>query len=153
MSKLIDKQLQVSAIENGTVLDHITADKLFKVIEILELEKIGGQITFGTNLDSKLLGKKAIIKISDKYFKDDEINRIALIAPQAKINIIRDYEVIEKRVISLPEEIRGIVKCANPMCVTNHQRIETRFTTLQTEDSVLLKCHFCEKVTNTKNII
>ncbi len=153
MSKLIDKQLQVSAIENGTVLDHIPADKLFKVIEILELEKIGGQITFGTNLDSKLLGKKAIIKISDKYFKDDEINRIALIAPQAKINIIRDYEVIEKRVISLPEEIRGIVKCANPMCVTNHQRIETRFTTLQTEDSVLLKCHFCEKVTNTKNII
>ena len=88
----IGKELKVSAIKNGTVLDHIPANQLFKVINILNLDNCPHQITFGTNLDSKLLGKKAIIKIADRYFEDDEINRIALVAPQAKINIIRDFE-------------------------------------------------------------
>ncbi len=101
----MEKHLKVSAIKNGTVLDHIPADQLFKVIDILGLSCSGNQITFGTNLDSKLLGKKAIIKIADRYFEADEINRIALIAPEAKINIIRDFEVVEKRVLSIPNSI------------------------------------------------
>ena len=95
----MEKHLKVSAIKDGTVLDHIPADQLFKVIDILGLSKIPNQITFGTNLDSKLLGKKAIIKITDTYFVDTDINRIALIAPQAKINIIHNFEVVEKRVL------------------------------------------------------
>ncbi|MDD4293409.1 MAG: aspartate carbamoyltransferase regulatory subunit, partial [Bacteroidales bacterium] len=126
----MEKQLKVSAIKNGTVLDHIPADQLFKVIDILGLSRSSNQITFGTNLESKLLGKKAIIKISDKFFKDDDINRIALIAPQAKINIIHDFEVVEKKVLSIPASIEGIAKCMNPACVTNHQNILTRFTTI-----------------------
>ena len=126
----MEKQLKVSAIKDGTVLDHIPADQLFKVIDILGLSKIPNQITFGTNLDSKLLGKKAIIKIKDTYFEDIDIDRIALIAPQAKINIIHNFEVVEKRVLSVPTEIRGIAKCMNPACITNHQDIETSFTTL-----------------------
>ena len=112
------KKLKVSAIENGTVLDHIPANQLFKVINILELTKCQNQITFGTNLDSKLLGKKAIIKVSDRYFADDEINKVALVAPLAKINIIKNFEVVEKRIISVPEEISGIAKCSNPKCIT-----------------------------------
>ena len=112
------KKLKVSAIENGTVLDHIPANQLFKVINILELTKCQNQITFGTNLDSKLLGKKAIIKVSDRYFADDEINKVALVAPLAKINIIKNFEVVEKRIISVPEEISGIAKCSTPKCIT-----------------------------------
>ena len=99
MENNIRKELKVSAIKNGTVLDHIPANQLFKVINILNLNMCINQVTFGTNLDSKILGKKAIIKITDKYFKDEEINKIALIAPQAKINIIKDFEVDRKSVV------------------------------------------------------
>ena len=82
------KKLIVSAIENGTVFDHIPANQLFKVISILGLQDCQNQVTFGTNLDSKLLGKKAIIKVSDRFFEETEINKVALVAPEAKINII-----------------------------------------------------------------
>lgn len=148
----MEKQLKVSAIKNGTVLDHIPADQLFKVIDILGLSRSSNQITFGTNLESKLLGKKAIIKISDKFFKDDDINRIALIAPQAKINIIHDFEVVEKKVLSIPASIEGIAKCMNPACVTNHQNILTRFTTITDSPDVKLLCRYCEKITDLKNL-
>ena len=70
-------ELKVTAIENGTVIDHIPANALFKVVKILNLEKEHNQVTFGTNLDSKKLGKRAIIKISDRFFEDSEINKIA----------------------------------------------------------------------------
>ena len=123
------KELKVSAIKNGTVLDHIPANQLFKVISILGLKDCANQITFGTNLDSKLLGKKAIIKVADRFFEEAEINRVALVAPDAKINIIKDFEVIEKKVLHVPDEIVGIVKCANPKCITNHQPITTKFKT------------------------
>ena len=93
------KELKVSAIKNGTVLDHIPANQLFKVISILGLKSCNNQITFGMNLDSKLLGKKAIIKVSDRFFEETEINKVALVAPDAKINIIREFEVIEKKVL------------------------------------------------------
>ena len=107
-------KLKVSAIKEGTVIDHIPAKNLFKVISILGLDTITNQITFGTNLDSKKLGGKAIIKVSDKFFADNEINKIALIAPHAKLNIIRDYEVVEKKIVETPSTIIGIVKCFNP---------------------------------------
>lgn len=146
------KELKVNAIKNGTVLDHIPASQLFKVINILNLSRCPHQITFGMNLDSKLLGKKAIIKIADRCFEDDEINRIALVAPQAKINIIRNFEVVEKRVISVPEHITGIVKCVNPKCITNHQPVPTRFDTLYEDGRLKLHCHFCEKITDSDNL-
>ncbi|HOC04717.1 MAG TPA: aspartate carbamoyltransferase regulatory subunit, partial [Bacteroidales bacterium] len=113
------KQLLVSAIESGTVIDHIPASSLFKVIKILGLDRIRNQITFGTNLESKTSGKKAIIKIAGKFFEDDDIDRIALVAPKAKLNIIRDYQVIEKRVVEVPDTINAIAKCMNPKCITN----------------------------------
>ena len=122
-----DKKLEVSAIENGTVIDHIPANALFKVISILNLDKMDKQITFGTNFDSKKLGKKAIVKLSDTFFMDKEINKIALVAPQAKLNIIRNYKVVEKKVVEVPEEIIGIAKCMNPKCITNNEKITTKF--------------------------
>jgi len=140
------KELKVSAIKDGTVIDHIPAKNLFKVISILELEKIKTQITFGTNLESKKLGLKAIIKISDKFFKDKDINRIALVAPEAKLNIIKDYNVVEKKIVEVPDLIVGIAKCFNPKCITNHEAITTKFT-VESKKEVSLKCLYCEKIT------
>ena len=111
------KELKVSAIKNGTVIDHIPAKDLFKVIRILGLDRIDTPVTFGNNLDSQKFGKKAIIKVSDKFFEDKEINKIALIAPTANLNIIRDYEVKEKRPVELPATVKGICKCINPKCI------------------------------------
>jgi aspartate carbamoyltransferase regulatory subunit len=145
------KQLSVSAIENGTVIDHIPAKNLFKVIQILRLDHIDNQITFGTNLESKKLGKKAIIKISGKFFEDEDINRIALVAPDAKLNIIRDYEVVEKKVVEVPDTIVGIAKCMNPKCITNYEQVTTRFRVIS-KKNVSLKCHYCEKITNQENM-
>ncbi|MCA1756192.1 MAG: aspartate carbamoyltransferase regulatory subunit [Bacteroidales bacterium] len=145
------KQLNVSAIENGTVIDHIPASNLFKVIQILGLDSINNMITFGTNLESKKLGKKAIIKLAGIYFEDDDINRIALVAPEAKLNIIKDYEVIEKSVVVVPDEIRGIARCVNPKCITNFESVETKFRVMN-KKSVSLKCHYCEKITDQDHL-
>lgn len=145
------KQLSVSAIQNGTVIDHIPARNLFKVISILGLDHIDSQITFGTNLESKKLGRKAIIKISDKYFEDEDINRIALVAPDAKLNIIRDYEVVEKKEVEVPDIIVGIAKCMNPKCITNFEPVTTRFRVVS-KKNVALKCYYCEKITNQENL-
>ncbi len=145
MSKLKKGELVVSAIENGTAIDRIPPQNLFKVISILGLEKINAQITFGNNLDSKKLGKKAIIKITDKFFDDEEINKIALVAPEAKLNTIRDYQVVEKREVEVPDEVTGIVKCVNPKCITNNEQITTKFY-VTAKRPVTLKCHYCEKM-------
>ena len=91
------KELVVSALENGTVLDHIPAENVYKALDILDLKGIESQITIGINLTSKAQGKKGIIKIEDKFFEDDELNKLALIAPKATVNIIRDFKVMEKK--------------------------------------------------------
>jgi aspartate carbamoyltransferase regulatory subunit len=145
------KQMSVSAIQNGTVIDHVPAMYLFKVIQILGLDRIDNQITFGTNLESKKLGRKAIIKISGVYFEDEDINRIALVAPDAKLNIIRDYEVVEKKVVVVPDTITGIAKCMNPKCITNYEHVTTKFKVVSRKN-VALKCHYCEKITNQENL-
>ena len=144
-------KLKVSAIKDGTVIDHIPAKNLFKVISILGLDTIENQITFGANLDSGKLGTKAIIKVSDKFFEDNEINKIALFAPYAKLNIIRDYEVVEKRIVEIPDVINGIVKCFNPQCITNHERISTCFKVIS-KKNLELKCKYCEKITSEEQI-
>lgn len=146
-----DKKLQVSAIKDGTVIDHIPANNLFKVINILNLDKIETQMTFGSNFESKKLGLKAIIKLSDVFFEDDDINKIALVAPEAKLNIIKNYKVVEKKVVTVPDNIKGIAKCMNPKCITNHEGIKTKFTVISKKD-VAIKCHYCEKITDAEHM-
>lgn len=97
--------LQVAALCNGTVIDHIPNDKLFTIVRLLGLEYMGNNITIGFNLESQKLEKKGIIKIADKYFSNEELNRIAVVAPNVLLNIIKDYEVIEKREVVLPKQI------------------------------------------------
>ena len=146
------KELVVSALENGTVLDHIPAENVYKALEILNLKGIESQITIGINLVSKVHGKKGIIKIADKFFEDEELNKLALIAPKATVNVIRDFKVVEKKKLEMPKEVVGIAKCRNPKCVTNHQPIKTRFVTVTKGDEIQLLCHFCEKITTTKYV-
>jgi aspartate carbamoyltransferase regulatory subunit len=142
----MDRALQVSAIKDGTVIDHIPAERLFDVINILGLFNVQEMITFGTNLDSKQLGKKGIIKVANRFFQGEEIDKIALIAPHANLNIIKNYEVIEKRVVEIPSEIVSIAKCFNPKCITNNEKVKTRFAVIS-ENPIELKCRYCEKIT------
>ena len=139
------KELKVAALRNGTVIDHIPADKLFKVVSILHLDTTLNQITLANNLDSAKIGSKGLIKISERALAEDETNKIALIAPNAKINIIKEFEVVEKRPLVLPDEIKEIVQCSNPVCITNNQPVTTRFHVLKSEDEIILKCHYCER--------
>ena len=146
------KELVVSALENGTVLDHIPAKNIYKALDILNLKGVENQITIGINLASKLHGQKGIIKIADKFFEDDELNKLALIAPKATVNVIKGFKVVEKKVLKIPAEVTGIAKCQNPKCVTNHQPIKTRFTTLEKDGKIKLLCHFCEKTSGLKGL-
>ena len=138
------RELQVAALENGTAIDHIPPSQLFKVAKLLGLENMDNTITIGNNFQSKKMGCKGVIKISDKFFEEDEINRIALIAPKVILNIIRDYEVVEKKEVRMPDELHGIVKCANPKCITNNEPMPTLFHVID-KDNCIVKCHYCEK--------
>lgn len=146
-----NKELQVSAIKNGTVIDHIPNDQLFKVINILGLQNYDSTITFGKGYESSKLSKKGIIKIADKFLSDDEVNKLALISSTVKINIIRDYEVVEKKKVNIPDTVVGIVRCVNPKCITNHEQVTTRFKVVN-KDNISLKCHYCEKITDKEHI-
>ena len=139
------KELQVAALENGTVIDHIPPHQLFKVAALLELDKMkNNTITIANNLPSNKFGSKGMIKISDKFFDDTEINRIALVAPNVILNVIRNYEVVEKKQVSLPDEIVGLVKCNNPKCITNNEPMATVFNVTDKQRGII-RCHYCDK--------
>ena len=146
------RELQVAALENGTAIDHIPPSQLFKVAKLLGLEKRDNTITIGNNFQSKKMGCKGVIKISNKFFEEDEINRIALIAPKVILNIIRDYEVVEKKTVTLPDELVGLVKCNNPKCITNNEPMPSRFEVIDKEKGTI-KCRYCERKINKEDII
>jgi aspartate carbamoyltransferase regulatory subunit len=138
------KELQVAAIKNGTVIDHIPAEKTYQVVKLLKLEELNEPVTIGYNLPSSKLGSKGIIKISDKYFTDEEINRLSVVAPNIVLNIIRDYEVVEKRRVETPDELKGIIKCNNPKCISNNEPMRTWFNVMDKAHGIV-KCHYCDK--------
>lgn len=148
-----NKELIVSALENGTVLDHIPAENVYKALDILDLKGLESQITIGINLNSKLYGKKGIIKIADKFFEDEELNKLALIAPNATVNIIKGFQVVEKKKLEMPAVVEGIAKCMNPKCITNHQPVKARFTTVKNGNEILLHCHYCEKNSDIRGLL
>ena len=143
--------LQVSALCNGTVIDHIPADKLFAVVNLLDIPTMSNNVTIGYNLESKKLGKKGLIKIADRFFTDDEINKISVIAPNVVLNTIRNYNVVEKREVKMPDEIHNIIKCNNLNCITNNEPMETHFY-VANRDTHTLKCRYCEKEVSLDDI-
>ena len=138
------KERLVAAIENGTVIDHIPAEKTYQVVSVLGLEKLTTPVTIGNYFESKKIGKKGIIKVSDRFFTDAEISQLSVVAPKAVLNIIHDYEVSEKKMVETPDEIRGIVKCNNPVCITNNEPMETVFNVVDKEHGII-KCRYCDK--------
>ena len=138
------KERLVAAIENGTVIDHIPAEKTYQVALLLGLFNLMTPVTIGNNYLSKKIGKKGIIKVSDKFFTDEEISRLSVVAPKIVLNIIRDYEVVEKKTVDTPDELRNIVKCNNPKCITKNEPMQTIFNVVD-KDSGILKCHYCDK--------
>jgi aspartate carbamoyltransferase regulatory subunit len=145
MENMKRKELQVSAIENGTVIDHITYGSVLHVIRILNLENMTDPIYIGANLESKKFGKKGLIKVNNKFFQPHEINKIALVSPSATLIEIRDFEIIKKSKVEIPEKINGIVQCFNPKCVTNIEEVPTKFDVIDKVD-VKLKCHYAKKL-------
>ena len=145
------KERLVAAIENGTVIDHIPAEKTFEVVNLLGLQNFTTPVTIGFNYPSNKIKCKGIIKVSDKYFTNDDINKLSVVAPNVVMNIIKDYEVIEKKTVETPNELRGIVKCNNPKCITNNEPMETVFT-VEDKKLGILKCRYCDKEQDINNV-
>ncbi|MDE6301172.1 MAG: aspartate carbamoyltransferase regulatory subunit [Muribaculaceae bacterium] len=137
------KELAVAALRRGTVIDHIPSSAVFKAVKILGLEDMPHAVTIGCNLASKKLGSKGIIKVSEHIFDKADLDRIALIAPTAVVNIIEDYNVVEKRPVSVPDTITGIVRCTNPKCITNNEPMATKFDVVAREPEIRIRCRYC----------
>ena len=121
------KELQVAALENGTVIDHIPSNKLFDVVNLLHLQKMTTPVTIGYNLESQKMGCKGIIKVADKFFNPEEMSRLSVIAKNMQLIIIKDYEVVEKINVEIPDQLKGIVRCSNPKCICNNEQMSTHF--------------------------
>lgn len=135
-------ELAVAALRNGTVIDHIPSSALFRAVHILGIENMTNGVTIGNNLPGSRVGRKGIIKVDGVEFDRDVLNRIAVVAPTATINVIRDYSVAEKHPVELPDTLIGTVRCPNPKCITNNEPMATRFDVTD-KSTPILRCHYC----------
>ena len=143
-----ERPYKVFRIEKGTVIDHIPAPKGLLVLEVLG-KKNDGIVSIGLNFDSKKVGKKDLIKFENKIIDKEDTDKIALIAPEATINIIENSEVVEKRSIDVPEEITGFLNCMNPNCIVNNEDLGSHFEVVE-KSPVKLRCKYCERVWEVK---
>jgi len=148
------KTLRVSKIKNGTVIDHITGGHALDVIKILGITgRVDGVVTVAMNVPSKKLNVKDMVKIEGRELKSDEVDKIALLVPHATINIIRNYKVVEKQRVKLPNIIRGIVKCANPACISNSKEpVQPKFY-VESEEPLRLRCHYCSHIMEKQDVL
>jgi len=146
--------LKVSKIKDGTVIDHITSGHALDVAKILGIdERRAGIITIAMNIPSKRIGHKDMVKIEGRFLKSSEVDKIALLAPNATINIIKEYKVVDKQRVKLPDTIKGIVKCDNPACISNsNEPVETKFY-VQKPQPLRLKCHYCGHVMEKQDVL
>ncbi len=140
------KELKVTPIRNGTVIDHIRSGLAMKVLKILNIgEDISSTVSVVMHVPSKHLSWKDIVKVEDRELSPREVDKIALIAPEATINIIRNYSVAEKYKVHIPEVVRGILRCANPNCITNtREPVETEFH-VKGKSPLRLVCRYCSR--------
>lgn len=148
-----ESELIVRRIREGTVIDHIDEGKGLRVLNALDIDgKDGSLITIALNVPSGKFKKKDIIKIENKFLIDDDTNKLAVIAPKATINIIKDYKLVEKRRVALPNEIDRIFRCSNPDCITNStEHIESVMDVIDKEGRVL-KCRYCSRVLDVNKL-
>lgn len=147
-------QLLVRRIKDGTVIDHIEGGKALLVLTALAITgKEGNVVTVALNVPSSKHGKKDIIKVENRYLETSETNKLALIAPRATINIIKDYKLVEKRKIQLPDSISGIFKCPNLKCISNSgEEISSKIDVIDKENLVL-KCRYCARIISVDELV
>ena len=145
------KERLVASIENGTVIDHIPSEKTYEVAILLRLQDLKAIVAIGYNYISKKMGHKGIIKIENKFFTDEEISRLSVVAPNVVLNVIKNYEVVEKKTVETPDELRGIVRCNNPKCITNNEPMQTIFHVTDKEQGII-RCHYCDKEQNISEV-
>lgn len=141
-----ETKLQVEAIRNGSVIDHIPANVGIKILKLFNMHNVNERITIGLNLPSDALGHKDLIKIENIYLSNEQANQLALYAPQATVNQIEEYAVTNKLALTLPERIRSVFECPNSNCISHGEPVESQFNVQQKQEKVMLKCHYCEKV-------
>jgi aspartate carbamoyltransferase regulatory subunit len=146
------KERKIPSIENGSVIDHLPSRMAPKVAEILSLNNSEEVVSMAMNLDSKKLGKKGIIKVSNRYLSREEVDKIAIIAPDATVNIIEDFRVKQKIPVVIPKELFGVLLCPNPNCITNKEHIATRFYTIK-EKPIRIRCHYCERTVEKNDLV
>lgn len=142
-----EREIRVSALARGTVIDHLRQGSGLRVLKVLGLTRAGahrGAIAIGLNLDSGKLGRKDLIKVEDLELTQDDVNKIALVSPEATLSIIRDYRVVRKFRPELTDVLEGVARCANPSCVSNQDPLTTRFRVVK-KDPLRLRCHYCER--------
>jgi aspartate carbamoyltransferase regulatory subunit len=146
--------LYVSKIKNGTVIDHITGGHALDVVKILGITgREEGPIMIAINVPSKKVHFKDIVKIEGRELNPQEVHKIALLAPHATINIIRDYKVVKKQEVKLPKVIENIVRCANPACISNsNEPVKAKFY-VDCDEPLLLKCHYCGYIVEKKDVL
>ncbi|MFW6366613.1 MAG: aspartate carbamoyltransferase regulatory subunit [Spirochaetota bacterium] len=142
------KELKVDAIRRGTVIDHIPAGTVFKIVELLGIGK-DDQVMIGTNLASAKHGRKDVIKIENRILSEDELNSISLVGPTVTISIIEDFIPVKKSNVRIPDEIRSIISCPNRHCITNHEEVPTRFA-VESRSPLKVRCCYCERVFDTE---
>ncbi|MGF1738771.1 aspartate carbamoyltransferase regulatory subunit [Photobacterium satsumensis] len=141
-----ETQLQVEAIKNGTVIDHIPANIGFKVLKLFKMHKTNQRVTVGLNLPSSALGGKDLIKIENIFISEEQASQLALYAPQATVNQIENYEVVKKLTLTLPERINAVFKCPNTNCISHGEPVDSSFKVVIKKEDIQLKCKYCEKV-------
>lgn len=151
---LSETELRVSKIKDGTVIDHISGGHALDVVKILGITgKEKKVITIAINVPSKRFKTKDIVKIEGRELNPQEVHKIALLAPHATINIVRNYNVIKKQRVKLPKTIEKILKCANPACISNsNEPVQTKFY-VESEEPLLLKCHYCGFIMEKKDVL
>ncbi len=147
------KELKIEKIRNGTVIDHISGGMALDVLRILGITgREGIAVSVAMNVPSKTMAKKDIVKVEGRELHRGEVDKIALIAPQASINIIREYSVVKKQPVILPNAISDTIRCPNPLCITNsHEPVEPLFRVVG-KNPVRLRCDYCETILNYEEI-
>ncbi len=149
-----DNDLHVSKIKDGTVIDHINGGYALDVVKILGITgKENRVMTIAVNVPSKRLGTKDIVKIEGRGLSSRELNKIALVAPHASINYIRNYDVVEKLEVKLPKVIEGVIKCVNPMCISNSNEPAIAKFYVEAEEPLVLKCHYCGYILEKADVL
>lgn len=141
-----NKTQSLSYIKFGSVIDHIPDGQALKLLHLLGLEAYSRQISIGLHMYSPSLGRKDMIKIEGKQLSPEEANKVAILAPEATISLIADYDIQRKFPVSLPDMIERVLACPNPQCITNSEPCSTKFTVRQLRSKVLMHCHHCRRL-------